>query len=125
MKNPIYDFGTCKEKIQGKTHRVQVWTYHDSKTNTDHTLKDPDNHYWIHFTTITGEKITFGCSSSSFGMEVFVDAEPLVLKMGCTHFSLSNQLPTILRGPQEHRPDSCTPIEEQRFSVMRNIMQTA
>ncbi|KXN84658.1 hypothetical protein AN958_12036 [Leucoagaricus sp. SymC.cos] len=120
-KSPICDFGICKGKVHGDSHRVQVWSYHDPKTNTNHTLKDPDNHYWIYFTTITGEDITLDCSSSSFGMHVFVDAESLINEIpDFAKSGISNRVPAILRGSQEHGPQPCTLIEEERFSIMQN-----
>ncbi|KAF5359234.1 hypothetical protein D9756_002868 [Leucocoprinus leucothites] len=124
-QNPICDFGICKGKIQGRTHYVQKWTYHDTKTDTYHTLKDPDNHYWMYFKTVTGDEIVLDCNSSSFGMDVFVDIESLADKLPEElATSGSRYVPALFIGPGERRGSASHPytlIEEKRFSVLRDV----
>lgn len=119
--SPVSDFGICKGRVQGKTNRVQTWTYYEPKSNTRTSILDPDNHYWLYFRTIKGEEITLDCCSYSLGMETCVDASGCIKRLPETFRNYgSARTPANFRTPQDHDRQTYTLIEEQRFSVMHN-----
>ncbi|KAF9454475.1 hypothetical protein P691DRAFT_656267 [Macrolepiota fuliginosa MF-IS2] len=123
-KSPIADFGICKGKVRGKTHRVQTWTYYDPATETRTTPLDPENHYWIYFKALSGEELVLDCCSYSFGMEATVDASPCLETlppMMC--IPGSSRVPAYLRSSRDTGGGDKLPytlVEEKRFSVMQN-----
>ncbi|KXN92010.1 hypothetical protein AN958_11070 [Leucoagaricus sp. SymC.cos] len=96
-RSPIRDFGICKGRIRGKSNAVQVWTYKYLDENTSITLTDPDNYYWIYFTTIDGKEIIFDCCNQSFGMVSLVDTSDCVKELpGKFCKALNEWVPTFL-----------------------------
>jgi hypothetical protein len=119
-KSPIADFGICKGKIQGKTNRLQVWSYYEPRTNSRVGIHDPNEYYWIYFKTIHGDDITLDCCSYSFGMETCVDASECLRSLA-PRFRIpgSVRTPAYFRSPHDST-DHYTLIEEKRFSVMHD-----
>lgn len=118
--SPVSDFGICKGRIQGKTNRVQTWTYYHPKPNTRTTLLDPDNHYWMYFRTIKGEEIILDCCSSAYGMTACVDASPCLKTLPEVFRDWGSTRTPAYFHPSGHHEESHVLIEEKRFSVMQN-----
>ncbi|KXN84663.1 hypothetical protein AN958_12041 [Leucoagaricus sp. SymC.cos] len=120
-QSPISDFGICKGKIRSRRNCLQVWTYHDTRSEIRSTLTDPDNYYWIYFKTIRGDTILLDCCSYSFGMECFVDAGPYINRLPAYVRSVeSARVPAFFQTSQEQHRQPYELIEERRISVMHH-----
>lgn len=121
--SPVSDFGICKGRIQGKTNRVQTWTYYHPKTSTRTTLLDPDNHYWLYFRTIKGEEIVLDCCSAAYGMGTCVDASGCIKNLPDMFRDYgSARTPACFHTISDQEDQSHVLIEEKRFSVMQNTL---
>lgn len=119
---PISDFGVCRGRIRGGNSRLQIWSYRNRGSADKTTVHDPENYYWMYFTTITGEELTLDCSAFSFGMEATVEASPYIEKLPqLDEYALKGckRLPAYFRSPSRTTNEYVL-VEEKRFSVMKN-----
>lgn len=112
--SPIADFGVVAGSVDVKNQDKLAY-FHLSDMSFIRG-QDPDDHYWIYFTTIRGEDIFLDCCMFTFNMCLLVTAKPY----------LSANLPYIDFAPaffrdraiDSHAPDIHT--ERTRMSVLRN-----
>ncbi|KAJ7617523.1 hypothetical protein DFH06DRAFT_1107534 [Mycena polygramma] len=78
--------------------------------------QDPNDHYWIYFTTVRGETILLDCAMYTFNMCVMVDTKPY----RSPHLPSVDWSPAVLRerNLDRHAPEEVT--ERTRMSVLRN-----
>ncbi|KAJ7078545.1 hypothetical protein B0H15DRAFT_924770 [Mycena belliarum] len=112
--SPIADFGVVAGSADVKNQ--DKLAYFSLSDMSFFRGQDPDDHYWIYFTTIRGEEILLDCAMFTFNMCIMVNAGPY----------LCNDLPYIDAAPAffrervigRHAPDLYT--ERRRMSVLRN-----
>ncbi|KAJ3567618.1 hypothetical protein NP233_g6252 [Leucocoprinus birnbaumii] len=101
-RNPISDFGICKGKI--------------SRNDTLY----PENHYWLYYTTATGDEVFLDCNASNFGMNIFVDTTPLLRRLPDEPDSVGkNGVPVLFMETDDRGGHPFEPIEK-RFSAPRD-----
>ncbi|RDB17713.1 hypothetical protein Hypma_001178 [Hypsizygus marmoreus] len=118
--SPVSDFGIAKGKILTPDHRKLAY-YIPAQ---DRWLKgqDPDDHYWLYFTTLKGEEVILDYGVYTFDLGMFVDTAayqnehlpPLPVAPG--YFGdrqQNNQMERLSKSFQMHRPT-------QRFSFLRD-----
>ncbi|KAJ7159159.1 hypothetical protein C8R43DRAFT_994937 [Mycena crocata] len=112
--SPIADFGVVAGSVDVKSQDKLAYL---SLSNMSFTRgQDPDDHYWIYFTTIRGEEILLDCAMFTFNMCLLITAAPYQC----------NDLPSIDVAPaffRERYVDRHTPdmhSERKRMSILRN-----
>ncbi|KAJ7464823.1 hypothetical protein B0H11DRAFT_1734080 [Mycena galericulata] len=112
--SPIADFGVAAGSADVKNQ--DKLAYFKISENLFVRGQDPDDHYWIYFTTIRGEDILLDCAMFTFNMCLLVNARPYLPRaLGGLEF-----VPAFFR---ERTIDRHTPnlhIERTRVSVLRN-----
>lgn len=113
--SPIADFGICvgSAGVTGQDRLAYLLP------NKDILLgQNPDEHYWIYFTTAKGEDVTLDVGMFTFNMGLIVNTDPYVTE---------NDIPIPSFAPayfHDRRLDIATPIklckESHRISFLRN-----
>ena len=73
-RSPIADFGIVRGSVR-VTPQDRLAYYHLEK-NTFMMGQDPDDHYWIYFTTLAGEEYFLDCGMMTFNFCEMFPAEP-------------------------------------------------
>ncbi|TFK18023.1 hypothetical protein FA15DRAFT_649933 [Coprinopsis marcescibilis] len=113
--SPIADFGIARGSVDVKSQ--DRFAYYNVADESFMFGQDPNDHYWIYFTTIRGEEILLECGMFVFNMCLMVTNLGPYLKHG---------LPPITTVPahlvaREHRQVSVRlHYEKERFSVLRD-----
>ncbi|KAJ6581487.1 hypothetical protein B0H19DRAFT_1115429 [Mycena capillaripes] len=118
--SPIADFGIAAGSADVKSQdKLAYWQPGAEAEDTDASFfrgQDPNDHYWIYFTTIRGEDVLLDCSMFTFNMCLMVHAEPY----------LFSRMPPLDFAPaffRERQTSSSTPdlyVERKRVSVLRD-----
>ncbi|KAF7298780.1 MYND-type domain-containing protein [Mycena indigotica] len=118
--SPIADFGIASGAA--KVTAPDRLAYRDKSTNPSFAGirygQDPNDHYWLYFTTIRGETVTLDCGMYTFNMCQMVSTKPY-----STHSMLPPELPWVPAFFRERDMDRTTPdmyVERRRMSVLRN-----
>ncbi|KAF6748501.1 hypothetical protein DFP72DRAFT_820078 [Ephemerocybe angulata] len=118
--SPISDFGIAKGSVVNVSaeNRFVYYTIDPAGgTGTFTKGMDPDDHYWIYFTTTTGEEITLDCGLLTFAYPFIVRAQPY--DKFCDLPAATSAAPAFFRGKEyRHLPDMHR--EKARFSVLRD-----
>jgi hypothetical protein len=112
--SPIADFGIVAGSFDVKSQdRLAYFSLSDMSFVRG---QDPEDHYWIYFTTIRGEEILLDCAVFTFNMCTMVDAAPY----RCRDLGEIDFAPAFFRerSLNRHAPDTHT--ERTRVSVLRN-----
>ncbi|KAJ7643755.1 hypothetical protein FB45DRAFT_783332 [Roridomyces roridus] len=116
--SPIADFGVATGSANVKNQDKLAYFDVSDPDLTFRSGQDPNDHYWIYFTTIRGEDVLLDCSMFTFNMCLCVDTEQYVPK----HRGIppTSWAPAFFR---ERMMDHYTPdlyTERKRMSVLRN-----
>ncbi|KAJ7213892.1 hypothetical protein GGX14DRAFT_444414 [Mycena pura] len=114
--SPIADFGVVAGSADVTNQdKLAYWKISESEESY-FSGQDPNDHYWMYFTTIRGETVLLDCAMFTFNMCMMIDAEPY----------LTPRMPHIPFAPalfRERNMASSTPelyVERTRASVLRN-----
>jgi hypothetical protein len=83
--SPITDFGIAAGSA--RVHDQDRLAYYQPSEKNFRRGQDPDEHYWLYFTTIRGENIILDCAMFTFNMCLVVTDEPYVppgVSLGCS-----------------------------------------
>ncbi|KAG2009704.1 hypothetical protein CC2G_012605 [Coprinopsis cinerea AmutBmut pab1-1] len=108
--SPIADFGIVKGRVEVEDH--DRFAYYNPSTNTFAYGQDPEDHYWIYFSSLCGDEVVLDCGMSPFNFSVGVHQLKAYLKHG---------LPANLEtAPALFVSRDARRTEQQRFSVLRD-----
>ena len=113
-KSPLTDFGIAKGVADVKQQDKLAYVQDKSIIKG----QDPNDHYWLYFTTLCGEEITIELNMYTFNFGMLVDAQPC---SSCLDLSPPvKYVPAFLRDKEvvDSTPDLAE--ERARFSVLRN-----
>ncbi|KAJ2914698.1 hypothetical protein MD484_g5696, partial [Candolleomyces efflorescens] len=121
---PIADFGIAKGRVNVAPQDHFVYRF---RNNGGVLLKgqDPDEHYWIYFTTVHGEDVFLDCGMFLYNHPMFVVVSPHYTKFipsSLPKVTGSVSVPAYLP-PKEAVKRGFLPgsyVERQRFSVLRD-----
>ncbi|KAF6742215.1 hypothetical protein DFP72DRAFT_1022843 [Ephemerocybe angulata] len=117
--SPIADFGIAKGSVNvGPRSRFVYYTV-DSAGGIGSVTRgmDPDDHYWIYFTTTTGEDIILDCGILAFNLPYIVRVQPY--GRFCDIPEATPSAPAFFRGKEyRHLPNMHR--EKEKFSVLRD-----
>ncbi|KAF8895645.1 hypothetical protein BD779DRAFT_1738223 [Infundibulicybe gibba] len=112
--SPISDFGIAKGAADVKGQNKLAYLY--LMDGTFQQGQDPNDHYWIYFTTVRGETVSLDCAMFTFNFCLMVAGEPYIqhmlppLSFAPAHFinrAIARNAPAVTK-------------EAQRFTVLRN-----
>ncbi|KAJ3505591.1 hypothetical protein NMY22_g17530 [Coprinellus aureogranulatus] len=112
--SPVWDFGVVKGRVDVLPENRLVFL--DSKTRIMTAGPDPEEHYWIYFTTAAGEDFILDCGLYAFNIHMLAQ---------CLPYTKHGNVPSVHLGAAFFRDrEHLTYIqlaqnEEQRFSVLR------
>lgn len=113
--SPIKDFGIAKGKAQ-VTDQDKLG-YLDLAENRIFKGQDPDDHYWIYFTTLKGEDVVLDCAMFTFNMCLCIqEAHYMTPLMGAP----PKLVPAFFGDRPIARNAPALQHERKRFSVLRN-----
>ncbi|CAA7262877.1 unnamed protein product [Cyclocybe aegerita] len=74
QRTPIADFGIAKGRLEHIVVQDKLAYFHSEK---EHFMEgqDPEDHYWIYFTTARGEELFLECGMGTFNMGIRVDTD--------------------------------------------------
>ncbi|KAJ7780742.1 hypothetical protein DFH07DRAFT_875555, partial [Mycena maculata] len=111
--SPIADFGIATGSADVKNQdKLAYFNLSDMSFTCG---QDPNDHYWIYFTTIRGEDVLLDCAMFTFNMCLIVNAAPY-----------EDSMPSVAWAPaffRERTMEQLTPdlhTERKRVSVLRN-----
>lgn len=114
--SPIADFGIVAGSLKIRTSHDKLG-YLSLSDGSLIRGQDPEQHYWIYFTTVRGEDIILDCAAYTFNMGLcFNGVSSYIPSLGTT----SSHAPAYFLGrtPGGAKPD--LHIERKRASVLRN-----
>jgi hypothetical protein len=119
--SPIKDFGIAKGSAQ-VTNQDRLGYIHLSEGRI-FKGQDPDDHYWIYFTTLKGEDVVLDCGMFTFNMCISIQEAPYLPTPGGVP---PNIVPAFFGDRVITRNAPALQHERERFSVLRNKdLQTA
>lgn len=78
--------------------------------------QDPNDHYWLYFTTISGEDVFLDCAMFTFNMCLLVASRPYINDVPCPDY-----VPAVYMNKEmSHTVPGKLHIERQRFSFLRH-----
>lgn len=112
----IEDFGVMKGSVRVTSQDQLAYLFCDSGNVGGALGQDPDHHYWLYFTTASGEDIFLDCAMFTFNLCIMVPSEPYFPRFPGAEWvpglyvkkELSRMLPLEIH------------TEKQRFSFLRN-----
>lgn len=115
MSSPIADFGVAVGSA--RVMNQDKFAYFRLSDGTLIRGQDPDQHYWIYFTTVRGEEIILDCAMFTFNMCVMVN--------GIQHYlpqlaPISSFAPAFFRDRLFRKDTPELHTERKRLSVLRN-----
>jgi hypothetical protein len=118
--SPINDFGIAK----GRAHVASQGRFGYMQLNERRMFKgqDPDDHYWIYFTTLKGDDVVLDCAMFTFNVFTSVfDAPYLPTPGGISPKTVpTTVVPAIFGSREIGRNTPALQSERERFSVLRN-----
>ena len=112
---PIADFGIVAGSVSG--HGIGRLAYYNTKTKSTTYGQDPNDHYWIYFTTLRGEVLYLDCGLYTLNPGDVLDADPYVADHLMERFTL---IPAFLRDSAARKTMANIHTERSRTSVLKN-----
>jgi hypothetical protein len=112
---PIADFGIMTGSVSGPG--IGRLAYYDTQTKSTTYGQDPDEHYWIYFTTLRGEVLYLDCGLYTLNPADVLKADPYVADHLTERFTL---IPAFLRDSTARKTMANIHTERSRTSVLKN-----
>jgi len=112
---PIADFGIMAGSVSGPG--IGQLAYYDTLAKSTTYGQDPNDHYWIYFTTIRGEVLYLDCGLYSLSPGSVLKADPYVADHLTERFTL---IPAFLRDSVARKTMTNIHTERSRTSVLKN-----
>lgn len=112
---PIADFGIIAGSVSGPG--IGRLAYYDTQTKSTTHGQDPNDHYWIYFTTLRGEVLYLDCGLYTLNPGDVLDADPYVADHLTERFTL---IPAFLRDSAARKTMTSMHTERSRTSVLKN-----
>ena len=112
---PIADFGIVAGSVNGPG--VGQLAYYDTQTKSTTYGQDPNDHYWVYFTTIRGEVLYLDCGLYTLIPGDVLKADPYVADHLTERFML---IPAFLRDSVARKTMTNIHTERSRTSVLKN-----
>ena len=113
--SPIADFGIMAGSVSGPN--IGRLAYYDTQTKSTTYGQDPNDHYWIYFTTIRGEVLYLDCGLYTLCPGDVLKADPYVADHLTERFML---IPAFLRDSAARKTIPNIHTERSRTSVLKN-----
>lgn len=115
--SPIADFGIAKGSV--RVAPQDRLAYQRRSDGSFAHGQDPDEHYWLYFTTITGEELVLDVSMFTFNLCLYVDTAPYVSP---AEHRVVPRAPVLFadRAMRRRTPAAALHTERRRVSVLRN-----
>ena len=78
--SPIADFGICRGSARVTSEDRLL--FYSMKEKKFINFQDPNDHYWLYFTTVKGEEITLDCAMYPFNMVLMVPSAGYPYRVG-------------------------------------------
>jgi hypothetical protein len=120
--SPINDFGIAKGSVLVKNQdKFGYMLFNERRIFKG---QDPDDHYWIYFTTLNGEDVFLDCAMFTFNMFTSVFEAPYLPTSGV--ISPKNTVPAVFGDRERSRNAPALHSERERFSILRDrVLLTA
>ena len=115
MSSPIADFGVATGSA--RVTNQDKFAYFRLSDGTLIRGQDPDQHYWIYFTTVRGEEIILDCAMFTFNMCIVVNGTQRYLPQLAP---VSSFVPAFFRDRLFRKDTPELHTERKRLSVLRN-----
>ena len=112
---PIADFGIVAGSVSGPG--IGRLAYYDTQTKSTTYGQDPNDHYWIYFTTLRGEVLYLDCGLYTLNPGDVLKADPYVADHLTERFTL---IPAFLRDSIARKTMENIHTERSRTSVLKN-----
>jgi len=112
---PIADFGVMAGSVTGPN--IGQLAYYDTQAKSTTYGQDPNDHYWIYFTTIRGEVLYLDCGLYTLSPGPVLKADPYVADHLTERFTL---IPAFLRDSTARKTMPNIHTERSRTSVLKN-----
>ena len=112
---PIADFGIMAGSVSGPG--IGQLAYYDTQAKSTTHGQDPNDHYWIYFTTIRGEVLYLDCGLYTLSPGPVLKADPYVADHLTERFML---IPAFLRDSVARKTMTNIHTERSRTSVLKN-----
>jgi len=112
---PIADFGIMAGSVSGPG--IGQLAYYDAETKSTTYGQDPNDHYWVYFTTIRGEVLYLDCGLYTLCPSDVLKADPYVADHLTERFML---IPAFLRDSVVRKTMVNIHTERSRTSVLKN-----
>lgn len=112
--SPISDFGIAKGRAEVKNQ--DKLAYFNLNDNTFEKGQDPDDHYWLYFTTITGEEFTLDCGMFTFNFCIVIPTDTYCQKI----LPSTGYAPAYFRDREHARLAPNLYYVKKRFSFLQN-----
>jgi hypothetical protein len=112
---PIADFGIMAGSVSGPG--IGQLAYYDTQAKSTTYGQDPNDHYWIYFTTIRGEVLYLDCGLYTLSPGDVLKADPYVADHLTERFTL---IPAFLRDSVSRKTTVNIHTERSRTSVLKN-----
>ena len=112
---PIADFGIMAGSVSGPG--IGQLAYYDTLAKSTTYGQDPNDHYWIYFTTIRGEVLYLDCGLYTLSPGDVLKADPYVADHLTERFTL---IPAFLRDSVVRKTMANIHTERSRTSVLKN-----
>ena len=112
---PIADFGIMAGSVSGP--RIGRLAYYDTQTKSTTYGQDPNDHYWIYFTTLRGEVLYMDCGLYTLNPGDVLKADPYVPDHLMERFTL---IPASLHDSTTRKTNSIIHTERSRTSVLKD-----
>ena len=112
---PIADFGIMAGSVSGPS--IDRLAYYDTQAKSTAYGQDPNDHYWIYFTTLRGEVLYLDCGLYTISPGDVLKAGPYVADHLTERFTL---IPTFLLDSAARKTMTPVHTERSRTSVLKN-----
>lgn len=112
---PIADFGIVAGSVSGPS--IGRLAYYDTQAKSTTYGQDPNDHYWIYFTTLRGEILYLDCGLYTLSPGDVLKADPYVADHLTERFTL---IPAFLLDSATRKTMANTYTERSRTSVLKN-----
>jgi hypothetical protein len=123
--SPIADFGLCIGSAAVTAQDKLAYVFLDPDADLNAPLnyvkgQDPDEHYWLYFTTAHGEDVTLDCSMFTFNMCTMIQTQSYCPHYGSDFSQLCDWSPAYLRDRDQDRHATYLHKERRRISALRD-----
>ena len=113
--SPIADFGIMAGSVTGPG--ISRLAYYDTQSKSTIYGQDPNEHYWIYFTTLRGEILYLDCGIYTLDPGGVLNSDPYVPDHLIERFTL---IPAFLFDSATRKTMTNTYTERSRTSVLKN-----